>query len=271
VSGWQDVLFRCSPVWIESQRALDRRTLSTPLEIDGLPPGIDAVLVRREDVRDVPPEWLSLAHLRPDEERTAPEFAERDPRLRTSWLLGRIAAKDAARRWLAERNGTGRMLHPTRVVVANDDAGRPYIPAGGGTAVPAISLAHGQAGAVAVAAERAVGIDMEAADAGSRLVLDDFAAERERAILDKLPGAHGDPVRVTRLWCAKEAAAKALGRGLGGRPKQFEAVEADGSGRLWIRHGPTGQEVEVSTTLRAGLLIAVGTIATSVGVRPSFE
>ena len=150
------------------------------------------------------------------------------------------------------------MVHPMEVIVSNDPNGRPRVDSiAGAGSVPTISLAHTEAGAVAVAADRPVGIDLEAVDAGGRLVLEDFATEGERHLLREFPGSTDDPSRATRLWCAKEAAAKMLGTGLDGRPKQFEAVEADRSGRLSIVHRPSGRRMEVHTGVHDQLLVAV--------------
>jgi phosphopantetheinyl transferase len=154
------------------------------------------------------------------------------------------------------------MVHPVEVIVSNDPHGRPRIDSiAGAGPTPSISLAHNETGAVAVAADRPVGIDLEAVDAGARLVVSDFATDDERRLLSQLPGSANDPSRVTRLWCAKEAAAKLLGTGLGGRPKQFEAVDVDRSGRLSIVHRPSGQQIEVHTTAHDGLLVAVAMAA----------
>ena len=152
------------------------------------------------------------------------------------------------------------MAHPVQVVVVNDESGQPSVKFdGGANPTPSISLAHTDAGAVAVAANAPVGIDLEPLNAGARLVLEDFATETERALLSSLPGAEGDVSRVTRLWCAKEAASKAFGTGLQGRPKNFEAVAVDETGRMTVRHAPSGRQVQVRTVVQGDLLIAVAT------------
>ena len=260
VVGWQDILFLCSPNWSESMRTPRERTLSTPLKIDGL--GQEAVVtqITRDDIRHVPPDWLARSFLASAEEGSVPWKPGEDLKPWTSWLLGRAAAKDAARLRQSQREGAGRMTHPIRIVVVNDESGQPSVElVDGESPAPAISLAHTDAGAVAVAAEHPVGIDVEPLDAGARLVLEDFSTEGERELLQYLPGSLNDPSRITRLWCAKEAASKALGTGLQGRPKIFEAVEADGTGRLMIRHASSGRQVEVRTVVQGDLLIAVAT------------
>ncbi|HXV75065.1 MAG TPA: beta-ketoacyl synthase N-terminal-like domain-containing protein [Candidatus Polarisedimenticolaceae bacterium] len=265
VLGWQDVLYLCRPSWTESQRRPERATLSTRCEIDGVPADVVVMRVTREDVRHVPPAWLAKSFLHADEERRVPWGAGQDPRTHLPWILGRVAAKDAARAWRARTAPGSPMAHPVEVVLANDGAGRPHVEAiAGAGPVPVISLSHGEAGAVAIAADRPVGIDVEAIDAGAALTLADFATDAERGLLERLAGMTDDPSRVTRLWCAKEAAAKLVGSGLGGRPKEFEAVDADSRGRLTIAHRPTGRRIDVRTSVDDRLLLAVAVAATGV-------
>jgi phosphopantetheinyl transferase (holo-ACP synthase) len=258
VVGWQDVLFVCSERWSRSMRKPREATLAAPLEIDGLDPGLTAVQVRREDVRQVPPDWLARSYLAAAEETAAPWMPDDDLKRWIPWMLGRIAAKDAARLREAGRSGRARLHHPIEVVVTNDENGQPRVelPGPGGPA-PAVSLAHTDSGAVAVAGAGPVGIDLEPLDAGDKLVLEDFTTEAERALLEKSDGGRDEAGAVTRLWCAKEAAAKMLGSGLQGRPASFEVVKIAPGGRITIRHAPTGRLVEVRTTVRDGLLVAV--------------
>jgi acyl transferase domain-containing protein/phosphopantetheinyl transferase len=267
VLGWQDILYLCTPAWTRSQRQPRRRTLSTPVEVAGIPRDVVVTRVTREDVRHVPPHWLARGYLRSDEQAGAPRGANGDPGKWISWLLGRIAAKDAARRWHAARSGADEMAHPVEVVVARDETGPPRVASiAGGGPLPAISLAHDETGAVAAAADGPVGIDVERVDVGERLMLEDFATPGERDLLARSFGAAADPGGVTRLWCAKEAAAKLVGSGLGGRPKRFEAVEADGTGRLSILHGPSERRIDVHTSVCDGQVVAVAVPArTAVG------
>lgn len=258
IIGWQDVLYLARPSWNESQRRPDRATLAALRKIPGLPRSTVVVQVGRQDIHHVPIEWLARSFLHPDEAARVPWGPGEDPKRWTPWILGRVAAKDAARRWQALRGDTSTMAHPTEVIVSNDPNGRPRIDSIAGTgSMPTISLAHTELGAVAVAADQPVGIDLEPVDAGGQLVLEDFATDGERRLLQKFPGSADDPLHRTRLWCAKEAAAKMLGTGLNGRPKQFEAVEADRSGRLSIVHRPSGQRMEVHTGVHEQLLVAV--------------
>jgi len=154
------------------------------------------------------------------------------PLAQRSWLLGRIAAKDAVRDWLWNQ-GVG-PLFPAEVEVSNGDRGQPHV-RGRFDADLRISLAHSRTLAVAmVGLGKPVGIDIEVVeprdDAFAAIVLTD--AER-----DLVAAADRDRT-LTRLWVAKEAVAKAAGTGLKGRPKDFEVAAITGDALLvgdrWI-------------------------------------
>ncbi|MFI1393449.1 beta-ketoacyl synthase N-terminal-like domain-containing protein [Streptomyces sp. NPDC020681] len=152
-------------------------------------------------------------------------YEQRAPRARAAWLLGRIAAKDAVRGLLWDR-GAG-PLFPVEVTVGNDEAGRPY-PEGPLAAGLRLSLAHKDRLAVAYAhPAHAVGIDIETVTedpaALSRIAL--TAEERHLAGQLAARDGHGEAHALTTLWCAKEAAAKAEGTGLGGRLRQWTVTD----------------------------------------------
>jgi phosphopantetheinyl transferase len=155
---------------------------------------------------------------------------------RTSWLLGRVAAKDAVRWWLADR---GHVVAPDRVLVANEPGGRPVVrldTGPGGTWPPPdlrISIAHVSGTGVAIVAEgQDVGIDVEetAPRPGSFARVAFSAGERaERAAATgassaTCSGPHATMDEATWMaaaWTAKEAVGKAAGTGLAGRPTRF--------------------------------------------------
>ncbi|AZS75368.1 beta-ketoacyl synthase [Streptomyces lydicus] len=152
-------------------------------------------------------------------------------RARAAWLLGRIAAKDAVRELLWE-SGAGPVF-PAEIQVGTDHQGRPC-PEGPLAHGLHLSLAHQDRIAVALAHRSGpVGIDIE------RVTDDPPALERfaltpaERRLADDLrarhaPGTTGRAYWLTALWCAKEAAAKAAGSGLDGRPLDWAVTPAPG-------------------------------------------
>jgi malonyl CoA-acyl carrier protein transacylase/phosphopantetheinyl transferase len=170
-------------------------------------------------------------------------------RRRAEWLLGRLAAKDAVRLLLKSRLDLD--VHPADVDVTADAWGRPV--AGGGWVerlgrAPALSLSHSNGVAVAVARdardEAGVGVDIEPLrrmDPGFEIAA---LNPDERGLLDAL--AHGRREEwILRLWCAKEAAAKALGRGLMGNPRNLVARDIDplrGTVRLRVE-GSTAEDL----------------------------
>jgi phosphopantetheinyl transferase len=56
-----------------------------------------------------------------------------------------------------------------------------------------------------------------------------------------------DVSAATRLWCAKEAMAKARGTGLQGRPKDFAAQEIEENGTFLLCHREDGEQWVVHT------------------------
>ncbi len=149
---------------------------------------------------------------------------------RHEWLLGRCAAKDAVRALVKEHFGLD--LCPADVEIVPDGYGRPQV-AGAWTRqigmAPAISISHTRGVAVALASlepGQMVGIDIESLTHAR----DDFQSvafsEPERQILAAMP----HDVRAEwslRMWCAKEAVAKALGRGFTGGIQALQIAEAE--------------------------------------------
>ena len=136
-------------------------------------------------------------------------------RRRLEWLFGRVAAKDAVREY-AQRmfNIT---LHPADVEILPDAAGRPTV-TGGWTAqvprVPLISISHVDGAAVALLADGeglvGVGIDLERYGRMKPGMEQVAFNAREREMLDSVDGEERQSWAL-RLWCAKEALAKATG------------------------------------------------------------
>ena len=140
---------------------------------------------------------------------------------RSEWLLGRYAAKEAVRRLLDVR------LTPQSIEIVPDSNGRPQV---SGTGVPAtaVSIAHSNGVAVALAAPGSsllVGIDLENLNHPCETYESVAFNQDERSWIDGLPEDLRDEWAL-RLWCAKEAAGKALGRGLRDGLRPFTIREA---------------------------------------------
>ncbi|MFJ1563639.1 beta-ketoacyl synthase N-terminal-like domain-containing protein [Streptomyces erythrochromogenes] len=181
-------------------------------------------------------------------------------RARAPWLLGRIAAKDALRGLLWD-GGAGPVF-PAEVPVGNDPAGRP-LAEGPLTRGFRLSIGHKDRIAVALAhPARPVGIDVETVTADPDALVRIALGPGELRLAERL-AAHGDrglPAALTALWCAKEAAAKADGDGLGGRPRDWRVTGDRDSGELLVT-APDGTPYPVRTTLLAGTPLAVPAIA----------
>jgi malonyl CoA-acyl carrier protein transacylase/phosphopantetheinyl transferase len=180
------------------------------------------------------------------------------PRGRRHWLMGRIAAKDAVRRWLWAR-GAG-PLFPVQVTIVADEQGRPTVKAPGPWKV-CVSIAHSGDLAVAIADEEPIGVDVEFVEQRNPGLEMIALSAPERALLDRaVIGAAGDPVRArsqafTRFWAAKEAVSKAEGTGLVGRPTAFEVNAIDGDHLRVVCRAElavTTREYAVETRLVAG-------------------
>jgi phosphopantetheinyl transferase len=184
------------------------------------------------------------------------------------WLLGRAAAKDAVRRLVERRHGA--RLCPADVEILPDERGRPRV---GGAwterlgVAPTVSISHSNGVAVALAAiegHRSVGIDIESLSHSPPGFETAAFTSREREFLASLP-KEMRPEWSLRLWCSKEAAGKALGRGLaaGLTALQLKTVDLDaGALRLELADplraglpGFSGREI-VSCTVREGDCVA---------------
>jgi phosphopantetheinyl transferase len=163
---------------------------------------VHLVLSRRE--RDV---WRSLRG--PDKRRT-------------EWLLGRVVAKDAVRLFLKRQYDL--RLCPADIDIMPDQHGQPCVGghwAAGLACVPLVSLAHAAGTALAIAGHdgqcHGIGVDIEyLGRTGAEFERMAFTPEEHGALSALDTAVHEE--WSLRLWCAKEAVAKALGRGMAGGP-----------------------------------------------------
>jgi 4'-phosphopantetheinyl transferase len=155
------------------------------------------------EVELAPRDASLLSH---DERERAARMARPEP-----W----IAARTALRTVLAQRLGVA----PPEVVFAVGPHGKPEI-AG---APLRFNLAHSGERALIAVSDVEVGVDVERLARSSRAV--------ERTLTDGERAALGDGdrhVELLRVWCRKEALAKAIGGGLGWAPETFDTSRPDG-------------------------------------------
>ncbi len=149
------------------------------------------------------------------------------------WLSGRTAAKDAVRSFLKSRQNL--TVLPADITISSDEQGKPL--AGGAWVhhvqeVPEISITHSGGTAVALVGQgkalKGVGIDLQLVrelEASFEGIA--FSAEEQELLT-----AFAGPLRtewMLRPWCAKEAVAKALGRGLLAGPSSVRILSLHAS------------------------------------------
>ncbi|MGW1809407.1 beta-ketoacyl synthase N-terminal-like domain-containing protein [Streptomyces sp. NPDC002078] len=231
IGGWQDRRFDNDPTTRPVERFPERHTLS-----QAMPGGWTLVHERWPDLAS---RELIMRNSLGGAERA--EYAERPPRGRRQWLLGRIAVKDAVRQWLWQ-HGEGPVF-PAELRVRNAESGCPYVTGVHGRALPPldVSLAHRAEAAVAIVRPHTPwpgpGIDIEEVAERDPATLATALGPTELRLLHTHAATGGQAVWFTRFWAAKEAVAKAEGAGFGGRPRDFAVLEAAPDGTRLLVSG----------------------------------
>jgi len=184
---------------------------------------------------------------------------------RVEWLLGRMAAKDAVRHLVRERDGLA--LCPADVEILPDENGRPVV-AGRWTAhvsaVPVVSIAHAEGHAVAIAGYGAsgfgLGVDLERIDRMTSAVEELAFTPEEEHLLSGL--RHRDESEwPLRFWCAKEAVAKAIGEGMRRGPRGFVVRRVDpDNGAMDVSVAGDGVTMAAFTARDGDLVVAASSI-----------
>jgi len=163
----------------------------------------------------------ALAHmiLNSDERKRFYELPEEGPR-RNEWLLGRAAAKAVIRRWA--RREFDLEVDSADVEILNDKNGKPYAECkeiSDQAPMPSLSISHTREAAVAAIDPygNGIGLDFESPD--QRQIGDWLQTAFTESELALIGSVDGD--QLLPFWCAKEAAAKAVGTGLGGTPEDW--------------------------------------------------
>jgi len=158
----------------------------------------------------------------------------------TEWVFGRVAAKDAVR--ILWHQKTGERLFPADIEIEPDEFGRPVARHPGIDELPQVSISHSEGTIVALAAFRPhVGVDVERVQPRGTGFEDIAFTAAERQLLKEWPGGRAEAM--ARLWCAKEAVGKALGRGLPEGPRSLVAQTLGEDGRVFLVLGPLLAEV----------------------------
>lgn len=257
LSGWSDWFLQWHERYHAACRHPEGSVLSEEIRLPGMTEGSVGMLMPRDFLMGVDLDWCARLFLHSSE---MPAFHEKTPDAQRRMLLSRAAVKDAVRVWWSRKHG-GPMPHPAEFAIGHDSLGRPYLVPGDDPALPYISIAHIDAGAAAVASDVPVGIDLEEAARDTRAILENFTSAGERVLLEPLRSAHPAEAFETRLWCAKEAAGKALGAGLAGRPKDLELIEINEDDQFHIRFISTEEHLAVGTARLEPFVIAWARLA----------
>ncbi|WP_443945527.1 beta-ketoacyl synthase N-terminal-like domain-containing protein [Pedobacter sp. AW1-32] len=144
------------------------------------------------------------------------------PNKRRTWMISRVAAKDAIRHLLNTQKQQA--CYPITFEIYSDEYRKPYVK-GGLTEGIQLSIAHKGTDAVATAKfDAPVGIDIELIEERSPAFFDLVFNDVELALLK----GRDQKEWATRFWVAKEAYGKYLGKGLQGNPKAYTVSAADG-------------------------------------------
>ena len=229
VSGWEELTERVPAEYRELVLQPAVSFLTEPLAPDLL--GDPSTDIASAFVTDVPYPlferneelWLrTLSHviLDADERRAFAEMTGSTSR-RTEWLFGRVAAKEAVRRFLKDFYQA--RWSDADIRIWADDSGKPHALGAWNDYLSTkldIAIAHTSQFVVAIAAANArVGVDAES-------VLRDLSDEFTTGVftpdeLEIAAQAANASQAVIRFWCAKEAVSKALGTGIRYAPKEM--------------------------------------------------
>jgi phosphopantetheine--protein transferase-like protein len=232
IADWRSWKFKWPRRIVDFRRLPHRYLLSRDAPIGPSAPQSVFLMVSDEDLRGF--DLMLLARYYLDEvEFQRYKALKRFPERQRQWLLGRVVAKDAVRKWVRSDLSQD-FLHPAAVPLNSDDGdGPPRVTLGAAGVAPKISIAHCNDRAAAIAQSEPVGVDIEQIKTRDAAVLEAFICDRERDLLAAFSPEEFD-VLCTKLWCAKEAVAKLLGVGIGSLMKSLEAVQIMENGEIII-------------------------------------
>jgi phosphopantetheine--protein transferase-like protein len=268
VSGWEELTERVPGEY----RELMMQPAMTFLT-DTMPPGFigdPATDVATAFITDVPYPiferneelWLKMLSrviLSASERRDFAEMKGSTSR-RVEWLFGRVAAKEAVRRFLKDFYQA--RWSDADVQIWADDSGKPHALGAWSDFLATkldIAIAHTAQFVVAIAAANArVGVDVESV---SRDLSEEFTAgvftPDELELAAQAPNVSQT---IIRFWCAKEAVSKALGTGIRYSPREMVVSNYHASsGLLTVRL--LGAWAEAFKNLKGrGINVTVGTM-----------
>ena len=244
ISGWEELTERVPAEYRELVLQPANAFLTRRVSTDML--GDPATEVASAFITDIPYQiferneelWLkTFSHVilgaqERDEFRNMPGSTSR----RVEWLFGRVAAKEAVRRYLMD-------FHQARwsdadIQIWRDDSGKPHALGAWGDHLSSkidIAIAHTAQFVIALAAANArVGVDVESVtrDLSEEFTAGVFVPEE----LELAANAANASQAIIRFWCAKEAVSKALGTGIRYSPREMRVADYQpDTGRIVVR------------------------------------
>jgi phosphopantetheinyl transferase len=268
LAGWEDKRFAVPERFAPLARPAELTPLSTPWRTPLMPYPDQRIACRRLDATLAAdralwtPVWASRVLGRRERE-LFDTLAQPETR-QLEWLAARTAAKECVAELV--RAAYGLELLPAEIEILPDDRGMPVVvaPALEGLGeLPAVSLTHAQGQAAALVtllpagAGGGAGIDIEQLLPRPQGFAQVALTEAELRLLEPLP-ADAAEEWILRLWCAREAAGKAVGEGLAGganAPRvsaidvEREAVLLDVAGRWLIAWTHREEDLVFATTV----------------------
>ena len=176
------------------------RLQAAMLDLDQL-----AMLIHNGEEKAICKEWL---HQREEEKLQTLHFEKRH----LEWLGGRICAKEASLHYLQSNHSEASNMGAPHLQIMSSASGRPFLKPSGlpaDLAMPHISISHSRGYALAVAASKSCGVDIQAESEALLRVKDRFCSRAEEELLEKGLRQLRPSARLTLLWAAKEAVKKA--------------------------------------------------------------
>jgi len=184
---------------------------------------------------------IELAAVAPFADRTlSPQEMERYTPMAAGRKRSFVGARLALKRISRALSDDTELPAPTEISTVLPGSPRPACPVVGSTLTPYCSVSHDSRFAVAVAADRPIGIDVEDKSGQALRNRRQFIATSEEPLLRAF--AEGEAAAALRIWSAKEAAAKALDLPLAQAWERVRLTRiGTDSSRLHMRDLGTGQ------------------------------
>lgn len=256
IHDWGMWKFRWAQKLLDFRRLPTRYQVSDAIILPSLAPSTICRMLSSTELTGFDADLLARFYLNVDEFSVFTAKAT-VPQRQHQWLLGRIAAKDAVRAWIAVRSHAEEMLHPASFAIENDERGQPLVSCqvGYGLPTPKISIAHCEDRAIAIAESVPVGVDIERISAHNPEFLETITSEAERALLNGQDDMEASSDWITRIWCAKEVVGKLMGTGVS-TPQQLKITAIATDGTIQIQPQGNDRPVFVSTTRDGDFIIA---------------